>query len=142
MRGYLLVWAEGTRVGVRVADVRQVIEVGSVTPAPSVHPAVLGVAVVAGRLTPVVHLAGLLAQSEARERRGLTVVVAQCGGSPVAFAVDDADAVVREDPEPLPSGWQLPWASGVARYEDQLIPIIDMDVVAERLSSAGAHERT
>ena len=140
MKGYLLVRAEGTRYGVRVADVRQVIEIEEVTPTPHVHPAVLGVALIAGRMTPVVHLAGILAQSDQLRRRGPTVVVAVCGGQRVAFAVDDAEAVVREDPEPLPTGWQLPWASGVARGEDHLIPIIDMDVLAERLSPVGVRE--
>lgn len=141
MKGYLLVQADGNRYGVRVADVRQVTEVEELTPTPKVHPAVLGVAHIDGRLTPVVHLGGLLARSDEMARRGSTVVVAECGGSAVAFAVDDAEAVVPEEPQPLPSGWRLPWASGVARVADELIPIIDMDVLAELLLPAGVHQR-
>ena len=33
-----------------------------------------------------------------------------------AFEVDDVDAVVREEPLPVPRGQELPWASGVAAH--------------------------
>src|SRR5207249_4620776 len=49
-------------------------------------------------------------------------------GRQVAFEVDDADAVVREQPLPGPRGKTLPWAVGVAEQGEGegLVPILDL----------------
>jgi len=49
--------------------------------------------------------------------------------------VDDADAVVREQPLPVPRGQTLPWAIGVAEQAGGagLVPILDLDALSERL---------
>ncbi|UCF41081.1 MAG: chemotaxis protein CheW [Gemmatimonadota bacterium] len=138
MKGYLLVEAGGARYGVPLADVRQVIELPPASAAPSTHPAVLGVIQVGGRLMPLVDL-GALVEAHRAPMPGTTLaVVTRCAQRLVALAVDDAEAVVHEDPEPLPDGWALAWAAGVAREGGTLIPVIDMDVLAERLVSVGA----
>ena len=140
MKGYLLVEASGTRYGVRLADVRQVIELPQAYAAPSRHPAVLGVIQTGGRLMPLIDL-GALVETDREPAAGATLgVVALCAERLVTLAVDEAETVVREDPEPVPTGWDLPWASGVAREDEVLVPVIDMDVLAERLLSAGATE--
>src|SRR5439155_259309 len=48
-----------------------------------------------------------------------TIVLVELGasGRQVAFEGDDADAVVREQPLPVPRGQTLPWAAGVAEQE-------------------------
>ena len=51
----------------------------------------------------------------------------------VALEVDDADEVVREAVLPAPPGESLPWASGVARREGTLVPILDWNVLEERI---------
>ncbi len=48
--------------------------------------------------------------------------------------LEGARGTVREAPLPVPSGWQVPWAGAVARYCDELIPILDLGAVAERLA--------
>jgi hypothetical protein len=63
-----------------------------------------------------------------------TVVVARCCGQRVAFEVDDADEVVRGAALSLPTGRRFPWASGVAEYEEALVPIVDLTLVGERLT--------
>jgi len=64
-----------------------------------------------------------------------TVVLVELGasGKQVAFEVDDVDAVVREQPLPVPRGQVLPWASGVAEQEDRLVPILDLDALGDRI---------
>lgn len=95
-------------------------------------------------MVTVVHLGALLLGSGLPDQPSATVVMARCHGRPVAFEVDDADEVVRDPGLPAPAGRRLPWASGVAERDDALVPIVDLDVVGERLSThldAGADER-
>lgn len=131
----------GEPVGMRLEDVRQVLERGAAAPAPGTHPAMLGVTRVGTLLVPLVDLAVLLGWHGAARTPRDTAVLAECGGRPVVFQVDAADAVVREAPLPVPGGWRLPWASGVARSGGDLIPIVDMVVLAERLTSVEVGER-
>ena len=135
MKGYLLVEEGGTRYGLRLEDVRQVFDLESVHRAPRGHPAVVGLVQVGGRLVPLVHLGALLEGGETPQGHGATGVVTRCGDKLVVLAVHDADTVVREAPEPAPDGWDLPWAGAVARRNDVLIPVLDMDFLAERLMS-------
>lgn len=139
MRGYLLLRAEGATYGFRVADVEQVVDLGDVYAAPGVVPAVRGVTPISGRLVPLVHLVALLTQGTPPSEYRPTGVVARCADGRVVFEVDDVDAVIAEDPLPVPDGWLVPWASGVAPGR-KLIPIVDLAVLAERLApvSAGA----
>ena len=135
-----MVEAGGIRYGVRLADVRQVIELTKAYAAPSRHPAVLGVIQTGGRLMPLIDLAALVETDRDPAPGAALGVVTLCAERLVTLAVDEAETVVRQDPEPVPAGWDLPWASGVAREGDALVPVIDMDVLAERLVSAGATE--
>jgi chemotaxis signal transduction protein len=137
MRGYLLLRAEGAPYGFRVTDVEQVVDLDEVYPAPGVVPAVRGVAHVSGRLVPLVHLVALLTQGTPPSECRPTGVLTRCVDGNVVFEVDDVDAVVAEDPLPVPAGWQVPWASGVAPGT-RLVPILDLAVLAERLSHASA----
>ncbi len=86
-------------------------------------------------MVPVVHLGALLTGCSPPNESAHTVVVARCGDRRVAFEVDDADAVVREAPASVPPEARLPWISGVARHNEELIPILDMDVLSERLTA-------
>ena len=55
------------------------------------------------------------------------------GSRQVAFEVDDAEEVVREQPFPLPRGEDLPSAAGVARQGEALVPILDLDALGDRI---------
>lgn len=135
MTGYLVIRAGGEPVGFRIEDVVEVLDRGDVTPALGTHAAVLGVTRVRREHVPLVDLATLLGREPPADTPQATVVLVRCGGRRVAFQVEEADAVLREAPEPLPGGWRLPWASSVARSSEGLIPIVDMAVLAERLTS-------
>lgn len=92
-----------------------------------------GVVKVRGQMLPVVHLGALLNDHTPPEEETGTMVVTRFRGRRVAFEVDDADAVVRDLPIPVPPGSELPWASGLARYHEALIPILDVELLGERL---------
>jgi len=140
MKGYLLVRSEGKSYGLPVGRVLEVGDATEVLPIPRNLPAVRGLTPLRGRLVPLIHLGALLTGSEAPPPAAATpvrtVVLVELGasGRQVAFEVDDADAVVREEPLPVPRGQALPWASGVAEQADGLVPILDLDALGDRIT--------
>jgi chemotaxis signal transduction protein len=143
MKGYLLVRSAGKPYGLPVARVLEVGDTSEVLRIPRKLPAVRGLTPLRGRLVPLIHLGALLAGSEApadtAANQARTVVLVELGGREsgrqVAFEVDDADAVVREQPLPVPRGQTLPWAAGVAAQTGggALVPILDLDALGDRI---------
>lgn len=137
MKGYLLVRAAGKSYGLPVGRVLEVGDTTEVLTIPRKLPAMRGLTPLRGRLVPLVHLGAFLTGGEAPPASGAarTVVLVELGasGKQVAFEVDDADAVVREQPLPVPRGQTLPWAAGVAEQEGGLVPILDLDALGDRI---------
>lgn len=138
MKGYLLVRSEGKAYGLPVGRVLEVGDTTEVLSVPRTLPAVRGLTPLRGRLVPLVHLGAFLTGADApaaAPNAVRTVVLVELGasGKQVAFEVDDADAVVREQPLPVPRGQMLPWAAGVAEQEGGLVPILDLDALGDRI---------
>jgi len=147
MKGYLLVRSAGKTYGLPVGRVLEVGDVAEVLTVPRKLPAVRGLTPLRGRLVPLIHLGALLSGTAAPvdpTARVRTVVLVELGapapgaaGRQVAFEVDDADAVVREQPLPVPRGQTLPWAVGVAEQGESrgggLVPILDLDALGDRI---------
>ena len=133
MKGYLVVRAEGKPYGLPVGCVLEVADAGEVLDVPRALPAVRGLTPLRGRLVPLIHLAALLGDRPAPAELGRTVVLVELGRRQVAFEVDEADAVVREAPLPVPRGQSLPWAAGVAEQDGTLVPILDLDALGDRI---------
>jgi chemotaxis signal transduction protein len=133
VKGYLVVRAEGKAYGLPVGRVLEVADAGEVLDVPRALPAVRGLTPLRGRLVPLIHLAALLGDRPAPAELGRTVVLVEVGRRQVAFEVDDADAVVREQPLPVPRGQSLPWAVGVAEQGGTLVPILDLDALGDRI---------
>jgi len=133
IRGYLLVRADGKRYGLPVASVVEVGDLGEVLDVPRTLASVRGLTPLRGRLVPLIHLAALLGERPPPPDRGRSAVLVRLRGRFVAFEVDDADEVVREPALPVPPGQSLPWAAGVAQREGALVPILDLDMLGERI---------
>ena len=135
MIGYLLVRAEGRAYGLPVGRVLEVSDAGRVLDVPRSLPAVRGLTQLRGRLVPLIHLGAFLGGRTAPPEPGRTVVLVELrsGGRQVAFEVDDADAVVREQAMPVPRGQSLPWAVGVAEQDGALVPILDLEALGDRI---------
>ena len=141
MNGCLLVRAGGSRYGLRLDQVLEVVDGFEVSSAPVVHTAVRGVTQMRRRSVPLVHLSSLITNESAPSSTMETAVLARCLGSLVAFEVDDADAVANDEPVAVPDAWQLPWVCAVIRTEGSLVPVIDLDILGERLVATGDREQ-
>lgn len=136
--GFLLVRAGGRRVGLQLAHVVEVTQLGSVHPVPAVEPAVRGVAAVHGRMIPVVHLGSLLAGVGYPPTQGDLGVVVTLDGRRVCLEIEEAEVLVREPALPVPPGETLPWAVGVARHPEGLVPLLDLSALSSRLMEAAS----
>ena len=136
--GFLLVRTGGRRVGLELSQVIEVTQLGAVHPGPAREPAVRGVADVRGRMIPVLHLGALLRGEACPLPAGDVVVVVTVEGRRVGLEIDEAEVVVREPALPVPPGSALPWAIGVARHPDGLVPLLDLAALSSRLMEASA----
>jgi chemotaxis signal transduction protein len=130
--GFLLVRTGTRRVGLELSHVLGVTSLGAVHPVPSVEPSVRGVAAVQGKMVPVIHLGALLEGIPCPpEVTGIGVLVS-VEGSRFCFEVDDAELLVRDRALPVPPGTTLPWAFGVAKHADGLVPLLDLPAISSR----------
>lgn len=134
--GFLLVRTGNRRVGLELAHIIEVTQVGAVHRVPSREPAVRGVSDVHGRMMPVVHLGALLDGGACPLPAGNLVVVVVVDGRRVCLEIDDAEVVVREPAMPVPPGSALPWAIGVARHPEGLVPLLDLTALSARFMEA------
>ena len=132
-QGYLVVRVAGAPYGLPVARVLEVGDLGEVLDVPRALPAVRGLTPLRGRLIPLIHLGALLSGRTVPDALGRSAVLVELGQRQIAFEVDDVDAVVREASLPVPRGEDLPWAAGVGRQDDALIPILDLDALEDRI---------
>jgi len=128
--------ADGTSYGIRIDQVLEVRDGFEVHQAPSLRAAVRGVTPLRARLVPLVHLGALVTNTTPSEDPCPTLVLVQVEGKLLALEVEDADEVVLEDLLPVPDAWQLPWACGVCQRGTSMVPVIDVELLAERLVPA------
>jgi chemotaxis signal transduction protein len=134
--GFLLVRAGNRRVGLQLSQVIEVTQLGEVHAVPSLEPALRGVVALQGRMVPVVNLGALLEGSACPEKIESLAVVVMLNDRRLCFEIDEAEILVRQPAMPVPSGETLPWAIGVARHEDGLVPLIDLAALGSRLMEA------
>ena len=122
----------GRRVGLELAHVVEVIRIDGVHPVPSQERSVRGVVQVHGRILPVVHLGALLEAGPCPPAAADLAVVVVLEGRRLCLEIDDAEVVVRQPAMPVPPGSALPWAIGVARYSEELVPLLDLTALSSR----------
>jgi purine-binding chemotaxis protein CheW len=132
--GYLLVRAGGRSVGLSLAQVVEVLDLGDIFPVPAVEPAARGVTTVRGRIMPLVHLGALLDGSPCPEKRGDAAVVVELSGRRVCLEVEAAESVLSESGLPVPADSAMPWAVAVARTEGGLVPLLDLTALGARIT--------
>lgn len=136
--GFLLVRTGTGRVGLELCHVLGVTSLGTVHRVPSVEPAVRGVAMVQGSMAPVIHLGALLEGTGYPPEMGDIGVLVSVGGRRLCLEVDDADLMARDRALSVPQGNTLPWALGVAKLADGLVPLLDLSALSSRLLETGS----
>ena len=136
--GHLLVRAGGRLVGLPLAQVVEVLDPGTAFPVPSIEPAVRGVSVIRGRILPLVHLGALLDGRPCPAERSELGVLVELGGRRVCLEVEEAESVLYERGMPVQTGSALPWAAGVARTAEGLIPLLDLAALGARFTETSA----
>jgi chemotaxis signal transduction protein len=134
--GFLLVRAGNSQVGLQLGDVMEVVQLGEVHSVPTVERAVRGIVAVHGRMLPLVHLGSLLEGRLYPVKAGTVGVVVTVDGRRVCLEIEEAEILVREPAMPVPPGEGLPWALGVARHADRLVPVLDLPALSSRLMEA------
>jgi chemotaxis signal transduction protein len=136
--GFLLVRAGNRRIGLQLSQVIEVTQLGPVYPVPSQEPALRGVVALQGRMVPVVNLGALLQGTACPERAESLAVVVLLDNRRLCLEIEEAEILVRQPALPVPPGETLPWAVGVARHENGLVPLIDLTALSSRLMEAAS----
>jgi chemotaxis signal transduction protein len=133
---FLLVHIGTLVVGLPLDDVLEVRDLGAVHTVPSLTPALRGVTLARGHLVPLFHLGALLTGGNGGPDVCLTGVLMEVQGRQICLEVDDADFVTEEQLMPVPPGESMPWATAVVRRPEGLIPILNLNALADRLAEA------
>lgn len=115
-----------------VGHVREIADLGTVTPVPGLRPEVLGVRNLRGQILPVIDLAMLL--RVARTDTPARLLVAEAGGLAAGLAIDEVSGV-GEMPEPTDES-DSDLLSGAVLDGDDLIGVIDVPGVFAELERA------
>jgi chemotaxis signal transduction protein len=136
--GHLLVRAGRRLVGLPLEQVVEVLDPGTTFPVPALEPSVCGVAVIRGRILPVVHLGALLDGMPCPEARTGAGVLVELGGRRLCLEVEDAESVLYDPGLPVTAAVGIPWAAAVARTSGGLVPLLDLAALGTRISEAAA----
>jgi hypothetical protein len=71
------------------------------------------------------------------DRRPTVGVLTSVGGARVCYEVDEADVVTGGILRPVPSGEAMPWALAVVKHDHDLVPILNLNMLRDRLAEAG-----
>ena len=130
--GFLVVTAGGSRYGLPLADVREVVDIAPARAVPVRDAAVRGIMPLRERFVSLVHLASLVAGATPPAALAETAVVVNVRGAPMALEVDDVEEVV-DKPSDFVGVAPAAWASGVWRVGRGLVTVLDLGVLAERI---------
>jgi len=134
---FLVVRAGGERYGLTLADVREVVDTVPPRRVPARSPSLRGVMPLRERHVSLIHLASLVSGGKPPELVSETAVVVLVGGAPTALEVDDVEAVVDRTADYVGAA-PVAWASGVWRVGEDLVTVLDLGVIGERIRETGS----
>src|SRR5919198_4274220 len=124
--------------GVEIARVHEIIRLQAVTRVPRAPAFVEGVINLRGKVIPVVDLRRRFGLPMAEHTRSSRIVVLEIGDQVVGFIVDGVSEVLRvntstvEPPSPVVAGIDSEYLNGIAKVDEQLIILLDLDRVLAR----------
>jgi purine-binding chemotaxis protein CheW len=129
--------------GVDIARVHEIIRMQTITAVPRAPQFVEGVINLRGKVIPVVDLRRRLGQTAGAPTRATRIVVVEIGAHTVGMIVDAVSEVLRvpagavEPPSSLVTTVDSEYLRGIAKLDDRLIILLDLDKVLTR-SEQGA----
>ena len=134
---FLVVRAGRERYGLDLGAVREVVDVAPPRAVPSRSPAMRGVMPLRDRHVSLIHLGALLTGGPPPPAAlDETAVVVMVGRAALALEVDDVEEVVDRGATQV-GGAPAGWAAGVWRVGEELVTVLELGVLAERLSEIG-----
>jgi purine-binding chemotaxis protein CheW len=124
--------------GVEIARVHEIIRLMAITSVPRAPSFVEGVINLRGKVIPVVDLRRRFGLPQAERTRASRIVVVELGDHVVGIIVDGVSEVLRvetstiEPPSPVVAGLDSESLSGIAKVDEQLIILLDLDRVLAR----------
>ena len=137
VRAVLFARAGERLVALPLEQLMEVVDPGPAVPVPAREPALRGLATFRGRLVPLVHLGALLSGGRCPAAATEAAVVIAVGGRALCLEVEAVEEVSRGEVVPVPPGQALPWALGVMRTADAVVPVLDVAAVGSRLVEGG-----
>ena len=135
----LLVRAGRRPVALALDHLVEVVDPGTPIGVPAKQPALRGLTSIRGKLVPLIHLGALLDGTGCPEAVSDAGVVIAVGDRRICLEVEAVDEVVREPALPVPPGAEpLPWALGVTRGPEGLVPVLDIPALGGRLAEGGS----
>ena len=124
--------------GVPITCVHEIVRVPSITNVPDSPEFVEGVINLRGKIVSVVDLRKRFGETNLDPQKKNRVIVVESGGKLVGLIVDSASEVLRipnADIEPPPSVLQnseSSYVTGVGKYQNRLIILVDLQRVLQR----------
>jgi purine-binding chemotaxis protein CheW len=121
--------------GVDIARVHEIIRLQAVTRVPRAPAFVEGVINLRGKVIPVVDLRRRFGLPTAEHTRASRIVVVEIGDQVVGVVVDGVSEVLRvngatvEPPSPVVAGIDSEYIHAIAKLDDRLVILLDLDRV-------------
>lgn len=119
--------------GVEIQKVQEIIRMVEITKMPNSPDFIEGIMNLRGRIIPVISLRKRLGLEKMEHDRNTRVIVVEISGKTIGFIVDSVSEVLRiprsvtEQPPELATGVNSEYIVSIARLEDRLLILLDLD---------------
>jgi purine-binding chemotaxis protein CheW len=125
----------GETYGADIQAVQAIVRMQPITSIPQAPPAVQGVINLRGKVNPVMDLRKRFGLEVTEETKDSRIVIVDIGDQDVGLIVDAVAEVTRipldsiEPPSEVVSTAETDYISGIAKFEDRMIILLDLDKV-------------
>ena|SRR5438270_5081130 len=124
--------------GVPIALVHEIVRVPEITSVPDAPDYIEGVINLRGKIVSIVDLRKRFGEKEIKSHKKNRILVAEVEGNMVGLVVDAASEVLKissgdvEDPPNVFEEGELNYVTGVGKFKDRLVILIELNKVLQR----------